>query len=97
MRLFKVPFQTDQDLRILGGFISGYQAVSLGVGLVTAPLLLLLAFLPLPIRIILIIAEVIVSVVFATVKVGDLNFARYVYYYFKFKRRKKRYWLNSND
>jgi len=80
MRIFRVPYETEQDIKILGGIIDAYQAGCMGAVLIISPAILAMTRLPLVLRIAGIILAVIAGVIFAVVRVGDLNFVQFVCY-----------------
>jgi len=80
MRIFKMPYETEQDIKILGGIIDAYQAGCMGTVLIISPAILAMTWLPLVLRIAGIILVAIAGVIFAVVRVGDLNFIQYIYY-----------------
>ncbi|KNZ68676.1 hypothetical protein Tfer_2768 [Thermincola ferriacetica] len=85
MRIFKMPYETELNIKILGGIIDIYQAVCMGVVLIiVTPTLLSMTWLPLVLRIAGIILAAIAGVIFAVVRVGDLNFIQYIYYRSRF-------------
>ncbi len=84
MRIFKMPYETELNIKILGGIISAYQAGCMGAVLIIVPAILAMTWLPLVLRITGIVLAAMAGITFAVVRVGDLNFVQFVYYRSRF-------------
>ena len=94
MRVFKVPFDIKREEKIFGGYLSLRQVTYL---MLSASSLAICAFhIHIAIKIIFIKCICIFFLLCAFLKIGELNFDKFFFYWLKFLFRKKNFVYERN-
>lgn len=86
MRIYKIPFQTDFEDKIIGGYLTVRQfgfIVFLPI-ILSLPVYFILFFIPLVVKIMMTLFNIMVGIAFAFVKINGVYLEKYLLKMFRF-------------